>query len=960
MNRFNSRAWTVLASGLGLATVTMAQTTGPSPVPPDFDYEVICDNITTTQSNYSANYNNLRHRNDLFAYTIGTRGTVNFEQCFGNPGFTANVAGRIGFAIGRIGSVQDIAVEGEAIDDDLQLQMGMPYGVGGNWAYAKIVKEDDAGVRTFTAFADDDAIDSFYIGASDRYGIAIDVVDDVEVTLRADLLGDAARLNWQFENLSADPTRIGLWFGQWVVGSGPQGVQGMHYVRVPGKRPLVVDTRFVRNPNSGASPKENSMPRVLEFGLTQSWAYGLQVILQPTEGANSALSDQTACDGVDVGDAGVFRSPSLLGSQTIGGNDRPMNETFSRLFDDIFFIAPNGSGLLDGSGYIQKWNPTQVGGSEDSTRFRGITAYYKSTTGNSDYAMPYSAVVDAPRTIGVIDSNPNQFNPATSTIRVYVDNTRGFTTVNKAVPLNDVRIKLTLPQGMTDATDPTASRFVIEKTIDVVPPNDSSRVDPLLNPIPFVDFQVRVDPSVFGTKFYTVEVTPQPGIKKTIQGTINVASQPRLQIRPSANLVAAPWQFVNGTWAAILGGGTTPLTPDVDYQAFQWDAELQAYTVQAGPQRGRGSFLIARNGVNIDSKQLGGTPRTPSDFATGAPLITLKPGWNLIANPYNYPIEIGQIIGVPAADATGALTFEELAAQNFVSAALAWWDTDRQAYEFTNTFTEEMVPNRGYWIYVSSGQDVTLSFPPVFTPFIPSGTAGITNSAGWTLNLVAKSATGSDSNYVGTTVTQAQANKLRVMEPPVAPMKGAVAAAVVEGNTRLARSFRTKSSRLEWNYEITPTDGGTVKVTWPNLSTLPSNVKVSLVDTASGQTFDLRKTTSVSFFGKANKSQSYRVVAEDGAALPILGSASATSTSTSASVRYLVNQSTTTNVRILQNGKVIANLLVNKADVAGNKSVSWNLKDTTGRRVRAGVYLAEVRATASGKTETKSASFLVR
>lgn len=960
MNRFNSRAWTVLASGLGLATVTMAQTTGPSPTPPDFDYEVICDNIETTQSNYSANYNRLRHRTDLFAFTIGTRGTVTFEQCFGNPGFTANVGGRIGFGIGRVGSIQDIAVEGQAIDDDLQLQMGMPYGVGANWGYAKIVTETDTGARTFTAWGSDDSIDSFFIGASDRYGIAVEQVGTIEVTLRADLLGDSARLSWGFENTATAPTRVGLWFGQWVVGSGPQGIMGMHYVRVPGKRPLLIDTRFARNPNGSASPKENAMPNVLEFGLTQSWAYGLQVILQPTEGANSALSDQTPCDVVDVGDAGVFRTPSLLGSQIPGDNSRPMDENYSRLFDDIFFVAPNGSGELDGSGYIQKWNPTQLGGSAETSRFRSIVAYYKSTTGTSDYAAPYSAVVDAPRTVGVVDANPNQFNPSTSTIRVYIDNTRGFSTVNKGVPLNDVRIKLTLPQGMTDANDPNATDFVIEKTIDVVPPNDSSRVDPFLNPIPFVDFQVRIDPSVFGTKFYTVEVTPQPGVVKTIQGTINVASQPRLRIRPSANLVAAPWQFVNGTWSAILGGGTNPLTPDVDYQAFQWDAELQAYTVQAGPQRGRGSFIVARSGVNIDSKQLGGTPRTPNDFATGAPLISIKPGWNLIANPYNYPIEIGQIIGVPEADATGALTFEELAAQNFVNGGLAWWDTDRQSYEFTNSFTEEMVPNRGYWIFVQSSEPVTLSFPPVFTPFIPRGTGGIQNAGGWNLNLVATSAKGSDSNHLGTTATQAQANKLRVLEPPVAPVKGAISAAVVEGTYRLARSFRTKTNKIEWNYEVNPTDNGTVKLTWPNVAGIPSNVKVSLVDTFTGQKYDLRKTSNISFFGHAGKSQSFRVVAEDGGSIPVLGSASATASANSASVRYLVNESATTNVRILQNGRLIVNLLVNKSDVAGNKSISWNLKDSTGRRVRAGVYLAEVRATASGKTETKSASFLVR
>jgi hypothetical protein len=960
MNRFNSRAWTVLASGLGLATVATAQEI--SPVPGDQDYEVICDNLSTTQSNFS-NYNALRQRTDLFAFTVGTNGTVNFEQCFApnspQGGFVANVGGRIGFAIGRTGSIQDIAVEGQPIDDDLQLQMGMPYGVGGNWGYAVIVRESDNGARTYNPWGSGDNVDSYFTGASDRYCLFRDTVDNALVTLRADLLGDAARLSWTLENRTENASRLGLWFGQWVVGAGPTGAQlGMHYVRVPGRRPLVVDTRFVRNPQSGVFPIENPMPSVLEFGLSQSWHYGLQVILQPTTGASSALSDQTPCDGVDVGDAGVFRTPSLLGSQLPGNNGRPMSAGYSTLFEDVFFIAPNGSDLPDGSGYIQKWDPASVGGVADSTRFRNIVAYYKSTTGNSDYARPYSAVVDAPRTVGVLDSNPNQFNPGTSTIRVYVDNARGFTTVNQAIAMNDVRIKLTLPQGMTDATDPTNQRFVIEKRIDTVPPNDSTRVDPFINPIPYVDFQVRIDPSVFGAKSYSVEIRPQPGATKTIQGVINVASQPRLQLRPSANLVTAPWQFVNGTWAAILGSGTDPLTPDVDYQVFQWDAERQAYTVQAGPQRGKGSFIISRR--SIESKQLGGTPRTPSDFAKGAPPITLKPGWNLIANPYNYPIEIGQIVGVNDADDRGTLTYEELVQLNYVSGSLAWWDTDQQAYQFTEGFAEELLPNRGYWIFVPTTDDISLNFPPVFTPFIPRGSGGIENTGGWKLNLVAASAKGSDSNYVGTAATQAQVNKLRVMEPPVAPLKGAISASLIDGNARLARSFRTKSNRVEWNYEVTPTDGGTVKITWPNISQVPSNVKLTAIDSTTGTKYDLRKQSSVAFFGKAGKSQSYRIVAEDAASVALLGSASASATTMAATVRYQVNDSASTTVRILQNGKLLANLLVNKSDVPGNKSVNWNLKDSTGRRVRAGVYVAEVRVTSSGKTETKSVSFLVR
>ncbi|MGV3614335.1 MAG: hypothetical protein ACO1SV_03275 [Fimbriimonas sp.] len=878
------------------------------------------------------------------------------------------MAGRIGFAIGRVGSIQDIAVEGQPIDDDLQLQSGMPF-IGGNWGYAKIVRQNDAGELNFTNFGSDDNVDGYFTGASDRYSVVIDSIDNEwEVELRADLIGDAARLRWQIQNLSDESSRLGLWFGQWVVGMGPttqsQLGQGMHYVRVPGRRPLQVDTRFARNPSSGVFPIENPMPDKIDFGLTQSWAYGLQVINLPTEGANSALNDQTPVDGLDVGDAGVFRSPSLLGPM-FAGNGRPMSPTYSRLWPDVFFTAPANSIIPDGSGYIQKWDPQPVGDGDDPNRFRTIVAYYKSTTGTSDYAKPYSAVIDAPRTVGVLDNNPNQFNPAVSTVRVYIDNTRGFSTVGEPITLNDVRITLKLPTGMSDANNP-ASRE-ITKFIDRVEPNNAQNIDPS-DPIEFVDFQVRINPETFGTQFYTVEIQPQPGASKTITGSINVASQPRLGIvgplqtggQPVANLVTAPWQFTNSTWATILGGGPDPLQQDVDYQAFAWDAQKQEYVVQTSPQRGIGTWIISNK--NVGSKQLGGNPRTPNDLATGAPLIALRSGWNLIANPYNYPIELGQIVGVTDADPTDAQTFEELAAQGIISSSLAYWDQVTQSYKFTVGFSDEMLPNRGYWIFVSTTQDVTLSYPPVFTPFVPSGSGGIENAAGWRLNLTARSAQGisDNQNVVGIAANQEQALKTRIMEPPVAPVKGAVSAAIVEGNMRLARSLRPKTSRMEWRYEVTPRENGTVTVGWPDASQLPSNLRVQIVDASTGTTYDPKKVKSVAFFGRANRTQAFRVIAENSVAPAVLSSATASSTTSSAAIRYTLGESARTSVRILQNGRPVVNLTTGRSDVPGSKMVSWNLRDTTGRRVRPGVFVAEITATANGKTEMKTASFLVR
>lgn len=967
MNPSITRVCAVVAAGLGLA-VTKAQ--AQADWPNDQDFVVICDDISTTNAKFSDDFAAARLRNDLFGATVGLSGTAEFE-CFGDTAFNANVGGRIGFQVGRIGSIQDLAAEGTEIDDDLMLTFGMPRAPGANWGYAKIVSQATDGTLTFTSFVDDDAIDTFYYGASDRYFYCQDTADDVLVTLRLDLLGDAARLDWTLENLSEDARGLGLWFGQWVVGLGPQGLQGMAYVNVPGQRPLNTDTRFANDVNrivpaplSSEVTANDYMPDHVDFGISQSWAYGLQIINSPTTGSDSAFPDQTQVDTLDIGGA-VQRSPSLLG--IINDNSRPMSPTFSYLWGkDVRFIESGGD--PQDTGFIQRWNPVTVQGTTAAAaqRVRNIVAYYKSTTGNSNYAMPYNVVVDAPRTVAVLDTDPTQFNPSTQTIRVYIDNTRGFTTNNQRIDLSDVRIQLDLPTGLSDASDSTHTTTRMVKTIAKVPATTTDFADfPDYPAVPYVEFEVYISPEVTGSKTYTVTVAPQPGITKTLTGTINIASTPRLQINgdsttPKANLVTAPWTFANSTWSTILGSAPNALAIDTDYQVFTWDPQRQEYVLQTGPQRGRGSFIISKKDVGF--KLLGGSPSTPDDMASGGLKVQLKSGWNLIANPYNYPIQIGQIIGVTATNATQAYTYRQLAEAGIVSAALAYWDRTTQSYKFTSDYTSEMAPNIGYWVYVSTTQDVTLQYPPVFTPFIPAGTGGITSSAGWSLNVVARTKGGlDDQNFIGVAANNTQAAATRIMEPPVAPMKGSVSASFREGSTAYARSLKTKAGTMTWEMNVTPQSGDAVTLTWPSISSVPSSVALTLTDTSTGTSYDMRKMSSFMYFGKAKTAQTFKITATDATQTALLSNVAATSTTTSAAFSYKLGEAATSSIRILQSGKQIAQVTKNRSDRAGTLSATWNLRDSANRRVRSGVYVAEFTVqTSTGRTETKLVSFLVR
>jgi hypothetical protein len=962
MNRNLSKATMVgLATMAGLGSA-MAQQFPPAGWPE------FCAIGTSLTQIYSIPYTGQLDWSDLFGVFMGTGGQVTYgTNCYTNN-VTLDNQGRIGFMIGSEGSVQDTAYGGSEIDNWLYLTMGMPIGVAGNFGYAKSVRQEGTTAAVRTGFGAN-AIDTTYFGASDRYFVGETTNDNIRISLRVDIMGDTGRLQWTMTN-QGPQANIGLEFGQVVTFFSPSFISDANFIDVPGYRPIQTDKRFVRNPNlSATSPHENPMPPYANFGVTQSLAYGLSV---PTM-ATSNIPDQTPVDILDIGKSGF-----LLGPQP--GNTMPMPAAYSTP-SPILEDTPIGE-----AAYVQRWLPVLTNQNEN----RIITAYYRTTWGVSDYQKPYSIVVDTPKVVGVNDSNPNVFNPNPMTIRVYIDNSRGFSSVEKPIPLNDVRITLNLPQGMTDANNPSSNRIV--KFIDVVPPVSSKGTgDPILEDehhhVKFADFQVNVDPNLFGIQQYTVTVSPTPGPTKTVTGTINVASQPRLLIRDTANLVTAPWQFSNTTWATILGNSSDPLVINRDFQAFEWDSAQQAYVLQTGPKRGFGNWIISNKDVGYT--QLGGNPTTPPDLATGAPLVILKPGWNLIANPYNYSIPISQIVGVASTDPSESQTFADLASQNIISSTLSYWDQNTQSYKFTGDFTDMLVPNRGYWVYVSSSDSVTISFPPVYAAFIPQGTGGILkpnrapqNSSApkpsglrtaskWRLNLTVRTnAALDDQNFFGIAKNNADVPAARVMKPPVAPSRNAVSASFVQRQgTRdvlLAQALMPDVSRNEWNWQVYTKSAGSATVAWPNVSQVPANVRLSLIDLATNKSIDMRKQSTYTFDGKALSNRQFKIVADSGVVStgPVLTTVQAQrdgrGKDSPFTIRYLLGSEASTTVRVLSNGREVYVITRDRQDRAGSNSTSWNLRDAANRRVRAGVYTIEVSAAAAGRaTEVKTTSVFV-
>jgi hypothetical protein len=737
-----------------------------------------------------------------------------------------------------------------------------------------------------------------------------------------------------------------MWFGQWVLFNGVQGAHTADYITVPGSKPLQTDCSFAVQPQTIANGIiQQPMPPYLNYGADQSLAYGLQIVLQPS----SQIPDQTPCDSIDVGKNGF-----LLGDMASNSGAMP----------DV--MIPDTPMVNGDDAYIQKWDPTQVGAAGSGTEVRTIVAYYRGTWSTSDYAKPYSVVLDAPPVIATNAGNPNTFSNATPyfNLIVSIDDTRGFSTNDQSVELHGVEIDLDLPPGMTDYNNSSSSHLV--KFLSSVPPQT----------VEHVAFQVAVDPTLFGTQQYTVTVKPNPGPTKVLTSKIVVASQPYLKLSGTANLVCAPWQFQSGDWATILGQNSG-LVLDQDFQVFGWDPIAQDYYLQTNPGRGIGAFVISNQQIPVT---LGGSPTQVQDLSTGAPEIRLQPGWNLIANPYNYAIPIGQMIGVPEADNKNTYTFAGMANAGYVSGYLAFWDPKIQGYSELNNITDLMLPNTGYWIYVLSSQPVLLDFQPVTQAFIPgipdnynnrppkkmkTGTLDV--SPLWSLQLAARSNGIIDAKTsIGQAASSSVAKILTKPKPPIAPIKGAVSSAIVVPNgvktMRLGSAVMPQSiSSQTWEWDVSTQNSGAVTLTWPNLSKIPSNVSLILTDTANGATRNLRAVNSYTFQSGALTTHKFKVAVRVGTPLPVIQSVAATAVKPAAKIDYKLSVNATTTVTVNSGTTVVAKLVSNRTDNAGVNTTTWNYLDSANRPVSKGTYVVTVSSTPSGGAATvKTTTVTVR
>ncbi|MBX3119974.1 MAG: hypothetical protein KF784_12990 [Fimbriimonadaceae bacterium] len=887
--------------------------------------------------------------NNVFRCHVGQSGTITYGDVDGNApapcypaATTGNLAGRIGFMMGTQGSVQDQNPADPAnanfTDDLMVLTVGMPFDPSGTYSYATTTKN---GVRTLFGA---NGLGTSFVGASHRYMIHDSTNDGIYVQLRVDLIADTARLQWTLVNLENQINTVGLWIGADIgmitngsdlnganqSGTGLAGLTSNPkpaYAVLPGRRPPVTEKRLNRTIDPGTYPDH------LDFYFGQTAAAGLRIDTGPTPGTTdeSGNSDATQSEEVVLGNKGFITGPA--------GGDNTFTDS---IIGDVLWLG-NASYLVKYPETPLAANPNPIASADPGANPVGtrkqIISYVRTPWGVGSYSLPYAAVADAPVLVAENPNGQDGLSPNPMTIRVYVDNIFAYSDVEIGTPLNDVKITLNLPNGLSLAPGELGT-----KTIQVLGPRQMGSVD----------FQVEANGVEFGDLPYTIVVDPAGVPKdKTLHGIVRVAATPRVTIRQDSNMISIPWNFPDTAFNTIFA----PLQMPVDFQAYTWDPVQNGYIPATSAQRGK-SFWIVSNTDEGSVPYTGAT--TPTDTSTGFPLINLTPGWNMIGNPYNYAIPVSQLVGRTTST---TLTWAQMLTQNVVSGSLVWYDSSIGDYQYLQGLDAFIEPNKGYWVYVF--EEFDLDFSSVTLPGLPGSNRSSNNAIPWQqtdkqwrLKLSARTNNSIDAeNYIGVAKSQAEARNLTVFEAPMSPTQKVALSTeqMVNGQpTRMAQALIDNKAKREWKVFVTAQEAGEVVLTWPNVSTLPKNVRFRLTDVATGSTRDLKGSSGYTFNMAAAGSREFKLEAlAAGAVNAVIGNVVATRPGRGPgdplNITYTLSSDANTTVRILSgSGREIFTVTRGRSDRAGENTAVWTLRDNANRLVAPGAYRVEILAETEG------------
>jgi hypothetical protein len=828
------------------------------------------------------------------------------EGCW-DPSITLDAGGRFSFGY-------EAGSPFTSVDNGCALTMGYPF-PSGTFCYATIRVTDADGTTTDKVFGSTDGawVLRPYQGASGLYVRALWSFNgpDVWVDLRIDVLNETWRFQWDFYNFEDSPVQIGMRFGQWCafrrddgqnMGNGSRRgfLTDTLYIMIPGARPIVVDFLADRGVLGTAN-----MPAYFDLYWGQQDPYpSFRQWLKP----DAQHPDLTIVDRIEHTEW-----------------ERLLWYTWNGLLiPDMMIVAPayavfyNPINVRPSSGEINPDNPNAYG--------RRIVQYMSSANTSGDVSTPVAVSTECPRAVQFDSSGLNGFTP--NPFKVYANIYNGYTDVNEEIDLKNVTVALALPPGLQ--IDPGDT---LQKTISTISPRDTATVS----------WDVVATGEVSGTVTYRVLVSPPPADAKTVTNTVLLSAVDKLKVTNGYQLVTLPFEFGDTRFSQIFGVA--------NLHTIGQDETTGGYLPIEVATRGRGFWFDP--GEDATFTLLGATPpgNVTSDYK-----INLKPGWRMIGNPWLYPVPFGQLVFVGAEDPTKARSLAEAIGLGWIRGVLYYWDKALVEYRFTEDLGTDVQPMRGYWVKVTSREQLQVSWPPVFAPGVGGSPRApvdlwVPRPGHFRLQVAARTGRGIDTqNFFGITDEgRVGLDKYDVPKPPEPP-EPVIRVSIDHqdwgtDSGPYAQDIRPGSETTQtWEFAVTNYGDGEVTLTWPNLSSIPKQYGFRLTDLQSGISRNLRTVSAYTFrMSEGERKFRLEMFPASPSKVVISGMNISQSRAGGVTVHYSLNTDATTTVRVLgASGKVVQTVALNKSESRGVNTHVWNTRNAEGISMPPGTYIIEV------------------
>ena len=450
-------------------------------------------------------------------------------------------------------------------------------------------------------------------------------------------------------------------------------------------------------------------------------------------------------------------------------------------------------------------------------------------------------------------------------------------------------------------------------------------------------------------------VTPEGESIEVSGQTGQALAMAQTHLRQGWQLVAPPLASVTGELADLVSTNLRPLL------SYGWTGTQ--YLLNPPPEPGQAYWFFLPREQDLT---LAGIP----PLLDASSRLRLRAGWNLIGLPREgAPVRWSSctVSGTPAAQAADTL------------APVCWrWEADQGQYAPETMDDGELTPWQGRWVLAladctvvlpaeaSGGGDLrsavgrgrrpapsgAVSVPPV-TPSpshpISSWSVAVTLTAGRSRDIATASVSpDATAGFDGF--------RSEMPEPPLSP--GGVSLHFVhpEWRSRTAGAtdwFATDTrgpvgtQPTVWNLEATCDGQETIaQLAWADLSGLPKDVSLTLIDLDANQRRYLRTTWAYELTLAPGKPRRFQLVAERGASAPLRISnvAVAPTRGGGLTVQYALNKPAAVQATIRSAaGRVVGTMNTGRASAAGFNALSWDSR-AAGKALPRGVHLIELTA----------------